>query len=78
MLRDRFNAARTAASAKAAAAGNDELAKHILAFQFRDIRPKAASGIDSLDDATRLLGHSDKEITKKVYRRVGERVKPTR
>ena len=78
MLRDRFNAARTAASVKAAAAGNDELAKHILAFQFRDIRPKAASEIDSLDDASRLLGHSDKEITKKVYRRVGERVKPTR
>nr|WP_234407656.1 hypothetical protein [Pseudomonas bohemica] len=47
-------------------------------FQFREIRPKAASEILDLSDASRLLGHSDKRITETVYRRVGEIVKPTR
>ena len=54
------------------------MACRIKAFQFRDIRPKAASEIASLDDASKLLGHTDKQITQKVYRRVGEVVKPTR
>lgn len=73
MLRLRFNAARDQA-----AAAHPELAERIRAFQFRDARPKAASEIDRLDDAAALLGHSDRQITKTVYRRVGERVKPTR
>lgn len=73
MMRNRFNAARTAA-----AAAHPHLAKRIKAFQFRDSRAKAASEIEDIKDAQKLLAHSTEQITKIVYRRVGERVKPTR
>jgi integrase len=88
-LRIRFDAAR-AAAAKAlvddAASEADgaarkrmlELADRIKRFQFRDIRPKAASEIGDLHAASKLLGHTEEEITRKVYVRVGEIVKPTR
>lgn len=78
MLRDRFDAGRKAAAAKATKAGKDDLAARIKAFQFRDIRPKAASEMTSLEDASSLLGHTDKQLTKRVYRRAGESVKPTK
>lgn len=80
-LRTRFDAARAAAAAKAEEAGTEEmmlLAGRIKQFQFRDIRPKAASDIGDLSAASKLLGHSQQEITKKVYIRVGEEVRPTR
>lgn len=50
------------------------LIDRIKQFQFRDIRPKAASEIADITSASRLLGHTEQEITKKVYRRVGEKV----
>jgi integrase len=78
MLRDRFEAARSAAADKATKARQEDLARRIKAFQFRDIRPKAASEMTSLQDASDLLGHTDKQITKRVYRRAGEVVKPTK
>jgi len=78
MLRHRFDDAREAAVSKALANRDPALAESIRSFQFRDIRPKAASEIDDLADASRLLGHSDRRITETVYRRVGEIVKPTR
>jgi integrase len=78
MLRDRFDGARIEAAAKALKDRNEGLAERIKKFQFRDIRPKAASEIASLEDASKLLGHTDKQITQKVYRRVGELVKPTK
>ncbi|PHH38750.1 tyrosine-type recombinase/integrase [Pseudomonas putida] len=78
MLRLRFDDARNIAIAKALAAEDPQLASNIRKFQFRDIRPKAASEIDDLGHASRLLGHTDKRITETVYRRVGEIVKPTR
>lgn len=77
MLRLRFDAARLAAADAADAAGNDALANRIRAFQFRDIRPKAASELP-LEHASRLLGHTEREITEKVYRRLGETVKPVK
>lgn len=77
MLRNRWDEAREKAAIKAASGGDTALASSIREFQFRDIRPKAASEID-LDHASRLLGHSTEEITKKVYRRIGEVVKPTK
>jgi integrase len=77
-LRVRFDSARQRAATAAQEAGQDELAKRIRQFQFRDIRPKAASEIADLLAASKLLGHSEQEITKKVYRRVGESVRPTR
>jgi len=78
MLRDRFEAARKEAGKGAEKARKADLAKRIKAFQFRDIRPKAASEMTSLEDASSLLGHTDKQITKRVYRRAGESVKPTK
>ncbi len=65
-----FVAARADAAAK-----YPELADAIMAFQYRDIRPKAASETN-LDHAQKLLGHANPEITKRVYRRAGERVSP--
>ena len=77
MLRNRWDEAREKAAIKAAADGDSALAISIRQFQFRDIRPKAASEI-ALEHASRLLGHSSEEMTRKVYRRVGEIVKPTK
>ena len=76
-LRTRFDEARAAAAKNELEVGNEELAVRIRAFQFRDIRPKAASETD-LDHASKLLGHTNKQITQKVYRRVGETVLPTK
>ncbi|WLH87872.1 tyrosine-type recombinase/integrase [Pseudomonas sp. FP453] len=77
MLRNRWDEARENAAIKAGADGDSALAALIRQFQFKDIRPKAASEIE-LGHASRLLGHSTEEMTKKVYRRVGEIVKPTK
>lgn len=76
-LRIRFDAARTAAAKAADEAKDKPLAERIRAFQFRDIRPKAASETD-LAHASKLLGHTDKQITRTVYQRVGETVMPTK
>ena len=77
-LRLRFEAARANAVQKAASDGNVALSTRISNFQFRDIRAKAATEIADISDASKLLGHTEQEITKKVYRRLGEEVKPTR
>lgn len=74
MLQERFADARTKAAGKCA---DKDLEDRIRKFQFRDIRPKAASETD-LTHASKLLGHTDKQITQTVYRRVGEVVNPTR
>jgi integrase len=78
MLRNRWDEARTNAARKAIEAGDHDLADRIRQFQFRDIHPKAASEISDLNHASRLLGHSKEQITKTVYRRVGEIVEPTK
>lgn len=78
MLRNRWDEAREKAAVKVATDGDTALAATIRQFQFRDIRPKAASEIEDLTDASRLLGHSKEETTKRIYRRVGEIVKPTK
>lgn len=76
-LRTRFDEARSTAATRALEAGNEALATRIRQFQFRDIRPKAASELP-IEHASRLLGHTEHEITEKVYRRLGEIVKPTK
>lgn len=78
MLRRRWDEAREKARLAAEADGDALLATRIGAFQFRDIRPKAASEIKNLEDASLLLGHTKSEITKKVYRRVGTTAKPSK
>jgi integrase len=65
MLRNRWDEAREKAATKAATDGDTTLAAAIRQFQFRDIRPKAASEIDDINHASRLLGHSTQEMTKK-------------
>ena len=78
MLRLRFDDARKAAVGHALEGEDKVLAERIRLFKFRDIRPKAASEIGELGNASRLLGHTDKRITETIYRRIGEVVKPTR
>ena len=78
MLRNRWAETRQNAADEANASGARELATRILQFQFRDIRPKAASEIIDVGDASRLLGHSKEGITERVYRRVGAIAKPTK
>lgn len=55
-----------------------DLANRIAQFQFRDIRPKAASEINDVAEASLLLGHSKEWITERVYRRVGAIASPTK
>lgn len=78
MLRNRWDATRLAAAESAKSVGDEHLAKEIMRFQFRDIRPKAASEIVDVADASLLLGHSKEGITERVYRRVGAIAKPTK
>lgn len=78
MLRNRWQDAREAARVKAIGNKQPELADRIAQFQFRDIRPKAASEINDLADASLLLGHSKEGITERVYRRVGAIAKPAK
>jgi integrase len=80
-LRTRFEAARERAIENAKSIGTEEmlaLAERVAQFQFRDIRPKAASDMGDLAAASKLLGHTEQQITKKVYIRVGEVVRPTK
>ena len=80
-LRHHFDHARTEAAKLAVQTETQEghaLADRIRKFQFRDAHPKAASEISDLATASKLLGHTQQEITKKIYRRVGETVKPTK
>jgi integrase len=80
-LRVRFDAARKAAAEAAeleATPSSKALADRVRKFQFRDIRPRAASDIGDLTAASKLLGHTEQQITRKVYIRVGETVKPTK
>jgi len=78
MLRNRWDETRENAAVKATSEGDEALAAKIRKFQFRDIRPKAASEIEDIGHASQLLGHSTQEMTRKVYRRVGEIVRPTK
>lgn len=78
MLRHRWDDAREEAVKEAVAAGDQVLAGRISQFQFRDIRPKAASEITDVDHASLLLGHTKGDITERVYRRIGALAKPTK
>lgn len=78
MLRDRYDNARSKAAGKAKIEVDEGLAERIRSFQFRDIRPKAGSEIETLQGASELLGHTNQAITKRVYRRKGELVDPTK
>ena len=73
-FRSQFDKARDAAQAEALALGIE-----FQRFQFRDLRPKAASDIDSLKDANKLLGHTtEKQTADYIRNRIGESVKPVK
>jgi len=57
--------------------GKDQEKVALAAWQFRDLRAKAASDSDSLRQAQELLGHTSESVTRRVYRR-GEKVRPLR
>lgn len=78
MSRIRFDEAREAAARAALENRDKTLATAVRQFQFRAIRPKAASEIDDLGRASKRLVHTDRRITETVHRRVGEVVDPTR
>jgi integrase len=64
MMRDRFDAARIASGET---------------WQFRDLRPKAATDIGNVRDAQELLGHASETTTAGIYRRRrGKTAKPVR
>lgn len=77
-LRWRFEPARERAAQEAERHGDRALADAIRRFQFRDIRPKAASEIADLSQASNLLGHTQEGITRRVYVRVGKVVDPVK
>ena len=61
-LQGRFRKARTAARVE---------------FQFRDLRAKAATDLENLELAQKLLGHSGRQMTEHyTKKRAGKRVKP--
>lgn len=77
-LRGRFEKARDLAAEL-----NPELAKAILAFQFRDLRAKAgtdkAESAGDIRQAQKQLGHSSMKMTEQYVRnRKGDKVGPTR
>lgn len=78
MLRRRWDEARESARTAAMEEKDSVLADKIAAFQFRDIRPKAASEIKDIDEASLLLGHTKGDITERVYRRIGAIAHPSR
>ena len=78
MLRKRWDEARESARLKATTDGDIALAKRIAEFQFRDIRPKTASEIEGIAEASLLLGHTKVDITERVYRRIGAIAQPSK
>lgn len=78
-MTQRFAKARLAAIDVANKAGDTALAASLPGFQFRDLRAKAASDIDDLALAQKLLGHSSATMTEHYVRaRVGDRVRPVK
>jgi integrase len=75
-MRYRFDKARDAAAKDAP---NQAMADRIRSIQFRDLRAKAASDIESLKKAQLLLGHTTEGMTEHYRRkRKGIKVSPVR
>lgn len=81
-LDNRFEELRDKAAEQALSRGDDDLAKAIRVFQFKDLRAKAGTDkadSSSLDEAKRQLGHTNLKMTEKYVRaRKGEVVSPTK
>ena len=80
-LRRRFIAARKNAAAAASASGDQEFASAIEAFWFYDLRAKAADDVAEERGelaASKQLGHTSVQTTKRHYLRRGTKVKATK
>ena len=76
-IRKRFEKAREAAAEAFSKAGKEEEAAAARGFQFRDLRAKAATDLESSERAQKLLGHSTVTMTEGYIRgRRGDRVMP--
>ncbi len=73
MLRDHWDEARSKAAEK-----NPHLADQIKKMFLRDMRKRASDLVETVEDAAKLLQHSNLELTRRHYRTRGERVKPVR
>lgn len=76
MFRKRFTAARSHALNEALEKNDTYLTDQIKDFQFKDVRPKAASDMNDISSASNLLGHTKEQITKMVYIRIDQEVSP--
>jgi hypothetical protein len=78
MLSERYTKARAAAAKKAREADDKELAEAIEGMFLRDLRKYAADKATDLEEASKLLQHSDKGTTRRHYRGEVEKIKPVR
>lgn len=78
MLRDRWDEARDKAALVAEQAGDEELGQRIRAMFLRDMRSLAADLAADVEEASKLLQHSNKAITEKHYRTRAQTIKPVR
>lgn len=77
-LHNRYVAARAAAAAKAREEGDGALAAAIEGMILRDCRKYAADQVATLEEAQRLLQHSDSGTTRRHYRSRVDVIKPGR
>jgi hypothetical protein len=77
-LHNRFTAARSSAAKKAREQGDGALAAAIEAMILRDCRKYASDQVASLEDAAKLLQHSDVNTTRRHYRSRVDVIKPGR
>jgi len=59
-----------------ATAGMGLMSRHGYGFVWCSARAKVGSDAESLERAAQLLAHSDPRMTRRVYRRKPERIKP--
>lgn len=78
MLSRRWEEARDAAAYRAEVSGNEALGKHIRSMYLRDMRSFAANLADDIDEASKLLDHSNVAVTRKHYRTRATRLKAVR
>lgn len=78
MLRYRWETAREAAALQAESEGHAEFAASIRSMYLRDMRKRAADLAVDLDEASKLLMHSNKALTERHYRTKATKLKAVR
>lgn len=78
MISLRWKDGRDAAAYRAEVTGNDELGQRIRAMSLRDMRSFAANLAEDIDEASKLLDHSNVSLTLKHYRTRATRLKAAR